>query len=360
MAEIEQWFEKFNWKKDPFILDINPELFVGYSEQCSTLISHIKKGQKLCLIIGPTGSGKTTLMKWINNELKNDENVDELYLGKPPKEPEEFKEIFSSHLDKSFIYKIFPFLKHKPDTLNEIPEYVNKKLGEQKFVLMCDEIHETSKDVLEWLRVLNDQVENMTVVISGLPVFEEKLKKELESFQKRITTRVELFSLSREDTRELIRKRIENVGGKDTIPFTEETINFIYEKTGGFPREVLRLANEFVTEAIEKDATLIRPNLIKVDAFETRKETKKNLIDIENLPNRQLEIIRILSEGEHSPTQIVKKIDLERYKSEKHALRSVNNILQRLKKDGVITRNKKGRTFVYGLTSKYKTVSAKS
>ena len=105
--------------------------------------------------------------------------------------------------------------------------------------------------MLEWLRVLSDQVDNLLIVISALPVFEDNLS-ELETFRKRIMARIELLSLTKEETRDLIRKRVESVGGGFPGIFDENTINFIYERTGGFPREVIRLCNELVNKALEE------------------------------------------------------------------------------------------------------------
>ena len=51
--------------------------------------------------------------------------------------------------------------------------------------------------------------------------------------------RIELLSLTKEETKELIQKRIINVGGTGN-EFSDHVAEAIYNYTGGFPREIIR------------------------------------------------------------------------------------------------------------------------
>ena len=35
-------FTKWGWKENPFVLKIDPKLFVGYNEQVNAVLNHIK------------------------------------------------------------------------------------------------------------------------------------------------------------------------------------------------------------------------------------------------------------------------------------------------------------------------------
>jgi type II secretory pathway predicted ATPase ExeA len=353
-------FSKWNWKENPFILKIDPRLFVGYEEQVKAVQDHINNKHKIALISGRTGSGKTTFLKWIESQYDDAK----LYVSKPPKNPEDFIPIFTSIFGLSFWERL---LRRTPN-LYTLPAYINKKLKGKHLVFLLDEAHETNKDVLEWLRVLTDQIDGISLIIAGMPVLESKIKSELETLDQRITTRINLDALDKESTKELIKKRIEDVGGTGTKPFTELAVNKIYERTGGFPREILKFCDRLSKSAIEKDLETIDISHIEehkeievpkarlqepVVTFIPKPPTDEELRD---LPYKQKKILEILSQKDWLiPTAITEEIGWESYKSKGHAIRSINNILTRLMREGFVQRESRGKAFMYALTPKVKT-----
>jgi len=113
-------FSKWGWKENPFILKIDPKLFVGYDEQVKAALKHIENKHKIALITGRTGAGKTTFLKWV--EMNYD--AAKLYVSKPPEKPEEFISIFTDIFGFNFWERL---LRRKP-TLYTLPKYINKKL----------------------------------------------------------------------------------------------------------------------------------------------------------------------------------------------------------------------------------------
>lgn len=356
---------KWGWRENPFVLKIDPSLFVGYEEQVKAALNHIKNGHKVALIVGNTGSGKTTFLKWL------EKNYDEskLYVSKPPDDPEDFVRLFTDIFGLSFFDRIF---KRQP-SLYSLPAYINKKLNNKHLVFFIDEAHETNKNVLEWLRVLTDQISNVSLIVAGMPVLESKIKTELETFDQRITTRITLTSLNRIETRQLVQKRIESVGGQGITPFTDAALEIIFERTGGFPREILKMCDRLVSTALEK-------NLDVIDAkdIEEHKEIELPKVRVEepvvtfmpkppseeqirNLPYKQRAILEMLSKRDWlTPTAIVEESDMKSYKSKGHAIRSINNILKRLMLDGYVQRESRGKAFMYALTPKVRTMFVQS
>jgi len=359
--KIMEDFSKWGWKENPFVLKIDPKLFVGYNEQLDAVSKHIKNKHKIALVTGKTGAGKSTFLKW----LETNYDTSKLYVSKPPENPEDFVGLFTDVFGFSFLEKI---LGKKP-SLYTLPKYINKKLKNDQLIFLVDEAHETNKEVLEWLRVLTDQIDNVSVVIAGMPVIEEKIKSNLETLDQRITTRINLSSLNRNETKELIKKRIESVGGEDIKPFTEEAINKIYERTGGFPREVLKFSDRLVNSALEKNIDVIDERLIEehkeielpkvrleepVVTFMPKPPSEEQL---RNIPYKQKIILELLYKKDWlTPTAIVEELDLKNYKSKSHAIRSINNILKRLMLDGYVQRESRGKAFMYALTPKLKTI----
>ncbi|MBI4167823.1 MAG: AAA family ATPase [Candidatus Aenigmarchaeota archaeon] len=340
------------WKENPFSLKIFPQLFVGYSEELNTLVRSIENNEKVVMLIGPTGAGKTTLLKKLIETATSDYVV--LYITKPPQDPIDFVGIFKTVLKPSFFDKLF---SRDKITLYDLPSYVVRKLKNRKMVLLVDECHEAPIEVLEWVRTIADQINSLSVVMAGLPTLETMLELKLETLLNRVTVHIELTSLSREEVEELIRKRIEFAGGLGTGPFSREAIDVIYERTGGFPRNVLKMCDDLINQ--NKGKT---PIIDKVTAESTTppETAPVNINFIETLPEKQKEILKILITGPLNPTEIAEKIGMEDYKTENHASRSVNNILRRLMDEDCLLREKRGKGFVYKLSPKVRTLLAVS
>jgi hypothetical protein len=177
-----------------------------------------------------------------------------------------------------------------------------------------------------------------------------------------------LDALNKENTTELIKRRIEAAGGAGTKPFTELALDKIYERTGGFPREVLKFCDRLTKTAVEK-------NLETIDLSHIEEHKEMGLPEVRlqepvvtfipkppsdeqlrNLPLKQRKILEILSKKDWLiPTAIAEELGLTAYKSRGHAIRSVNNILTRLMREGYVQRESRGKAFMYALTPKVKT-----
>ena len=358
---IRRWFESQGWKGNPFVLNIIPSLFVGYEIQKHKLISCVEQKHKVCLVVGATGSGKTTALRWLAENFGKEHGFRAIFISKPPATPEEFIEIFNRELFNIPWYLLIfkPIMPHIKN-ISSVPYMLNQKFRKEHLLILCDEIHEADVKVLQWLRVMADQVENLSLVISGLPSFEQDAANEVETFLKRITEKVSLTSLSREDTKEMIERRIRYMAASDSPknPFTEDSIDYIYRETGGFPREILRLCDKAVNEAIRKGTEKIDLSLFSEKKIEEKQQAVS--FDLRSMPRRQREIIEAIRAGKSTPGDIIDAIDLKKYKSKSHAIRSVNNILQRMMKEGLIEREKQGKTFGYTLSPKLRSMAVRA
>lgn len=378
---LESWLERVKWRENPFTLKIDPSLFVGYEEQLKKLTNHIREGHKVALVTGSTGSGKTTLLKLLDNDL--DKDYDVLYVSKAPKK-EDLKDLFLSKYKISVFRRIFG---PKPG-LHDLHVHLNNKLGNRRLIMLLDEAHEAEIEVLKWLRTISDQVKNMQLIMAGLSTVEDVLRENLETLRSRVVTHVELMNLKREDSRELIRKRIENVGGAGIEPFTDNCIGEIYEITGGFPREVLKICDSLIQKAVEDDKTVIdsvdiyqKSETSELSSSREQEETENEEQEkvqksdqgskevgrtlkkdfMRDLSYKQRKIINILDENNQLfPSDIADKLGLEKYKSKQHAVRSVNNILKRLSKMGYVDRKSMGKGYVYFLDLKTKNLLIKA
>ena len=347
--DYEMQLKAFNWDSNPFTFQITPSIFVGYAKELNDMLRGLQTGNKFSLLLGPTGSGKTTMLRYLEQKFQGAEII---YISKPPKDARDWVTVFE-RITKSRI----PFRK-KSINLYNLNEHVKKGLKGRKLLLFVDECHEASLESLEWLRSLTDQVDNLSVVLAGLPIFESTMKSNLETFMRRVGTRVDLGNLSRSETRELIKRRIELAGGDDIRPFSHNIIDYVYERTGGFPREVIRVCNELSLKALEKNITTVDTDFLReTDAPEARLSADR----ISSLPERQKLLMETLAKhGELTPAQIISKLDIEEYKDRENGVRAVNNVLRRLMKEKLVERRKSGKAYVYKVSERFQTLLVKA
>jgi predicted ATPase len=273
------------------------------------------------------------------------------YISKPPRSSKELVNLFKSFLGFNIIDKV----RYGDLSLFDLQKFVIRKLRKKQFVLLVDEAHESSVANLEWIRTIADSIPNLYVIFAGLPVFEKNAETQLPTLFMRITTKTYLNNLSKNETESLIQKRIENSCGEGLGPFSNDAVERIYEITGGFPREIIKICDKLVKEAAEKNITSINKNFI--DQVIKTSEVTEPIEMRAPLSSKQKEILDILNKTpDLTPAQIISHLPIEEYKDRNNAVRSVNNILKRLIKDELIQRKKLGNSYVYFLTGKAKTV----
>ena len=343
--DYERQLKSFNWNSNPFTFQITPSIFVGYTKELNEMVTGLQSGNKFSLLLGPTGSGKTTMLKFLEQKFQGAKII---YISKPPKDARDWVTVFEKITKGRFQ------LRKKNINLYNLNEHVKKALKGKKLLLFVDECHEASLESLEWLRSLTDHVDSLSVVLAGLPVFEGTMKSSLETFMRRVGTKIELGNLSKSETRELIKRRIQLAGGDDVRPFSHNIIDYVYDRTGGFPREVIRVCNELSIKAMEKQITTIDTDFLReTDAPEARISRDR----ITSLPERQRLIIETLaSHGELTPGQIISKLEIEEYKDRENGVRSVNNVLRRLMKEKLVERRKSGKAYVYKVSDRFQTL----
>ncbi|MCJ7478660.1 MAG: AAA family ATPase [Candidatus Nanohaloarchaeota archaeon QJJ-7] len=356
-SQINEWIQRFGWERNPFNFRIYPGLMIGYEEEKERLRNSIESDSKFTLLTGDTGAGKTNMLKSIQREYSSHPVF---YMSKPPvKDSELLEYIRDEVLDPGFISRLF-----NSYSLYNIHEPLNSAYSED-LVILVDEGHEASTEVLEWLRTAMDHIDSLSIVAAGLPEFEERLDEEVNTLYSRATDIVRLESLDKDNTIDLVRKRIEQVGGSSVEPFTQSALLEIYDETGGFPREVLRLCNECIITAASEDKSIIDEDDVKrvidessgetnnegeVDGADESEEAEEETEEKEEmkLTPKQREVYDAVKELEEATSgEIVGEMGFEDYKSRSHAIRSINNILRRLAEQGVVERERRGRNYLY-------------
>jgi len=254
--EQNSWFCKFNWSKNPFTLNVIPEAYAGHKTEISMIAEKLATLSGHILIVGGLGTGKTTLLQWMENHLK--EKFETIYLLRPPARTDELIDLVAATITRrtnhTHRYSIYEFQKL-------CRQY------KRNILLLLDEAHEFNEEFEQFLRTLGD-LPNMYLVMAGLPQAREKLKRDLPALFDRIVETVLLGSLTQQETKELILNRIKNAGGEGFGPFTVAATEKIFDLGYGIPRGILKICDWLVTRAV-------RANQVSIEAKDVEAYTEQ-------------------------------------------------------------------------------------
>jgi general secretion pathway protein A len=227
----------FGFKERPFQLVPNPEyLFLSRSheEAIAHLNYAISHGDGFVEITGEVGTGKTTLCRAFLEDL--DKNSEVAYIFNPQLNS---LELLRAINDEFGIPSDADNSKDLIDILNNF--LMEKKSQNKNAILLIDEAQNLNIDVLEQLRLLSNLETNTSKLLQIILVGQPELQKMLDSYdlrqlRQRITLSWYLTPLSRKETREYIRHRVNIASKKTEDKFTGLAYHWIYKYSGGIPR----------------------------------------------------------------------------------------------------------------------------
>jgi general secretion pathway protein A len=261
------WYGKFGWRRNPFTLDIHPELFTGFKEEVRQILAKISAESGHILIMAPLGAGKTTLLRWLSNQLIVDSFA--LYLPRPP---QDFGQLIKLLVEKMGV----PRQEAEGYDIYHLQE-LRKRVG-KTMIILIDEAHEFTLEIEKPLRTLGD-IDGVKLIMAGLPETVDKFKREIRPFYERLVLTMNLKPIDFATMQELIKTRIEHFGGEGTAPFTADALQTIFEISGGVPRRAIKACDWAVTRAIETGEIRIDAKLLD--------DLKKAAREAENITNEE-------------------------------------------------------------------------
>ncbi|MEJ2609004.1 MAG: XrtA-associated ATPase [Candidatus Thiodiazotropha sp.] len=231
-------FYKLNGK--PFQLTPDHKFFFnskGHNRAMAYLRYGLEQGEGFIVITGGIGTGKTTLVRNLFDEL-NEKNVMAAQLVTTQVDPDDMLRMVCASFGLAHEGLNKATLLHNLEAIARARHSEGKQM-----LLVVDEAQNLPPRSVEELRMLsNFQVNNKALVqtfILGQEEFKRTLQSPgMEQVRQRIIASYHLDPLSAEETEKYILHRLQLVGWKQDPTFDDGVFQMIFKFTGGVPRRI--------------------------------------------------------------------------------------------------------------------------
>jgi len=222
----------FNVTADPKFLYLNAR----YREALASLHYGITQRKGFITLIGEAGTGKTTLLKKLLDDL--DQTTRTVFVFNTNVTFDEILE---------YIFGEFDLPVHNGKRLymlQRLNTFLLDELGKGRNVaLLIDEAQDLDYSVLEDLRLLSNletaKEKILQIVLSGQPELGQKLGNPgLRQLRQRVAVSCRLLPLGREELTEYMQSRLTAAGAADPKLFTRDAEERVFEISTGIPRLV--------------------------------------------------------------------------------------------------------------------------
>jgi general secretion pathway protein A len=265
----------FNLTRNPFDLTPDPTYFVStirHNEALAALYYGIRRHKGFVVLTGEVGTGKTLILRCLLGLLKESKDISYAYLFNGRLTSTEFLQYIVAD------FGLPASGKNKSDLLLELGRLlVSRGSMQMTTVLIIDEAHHLSEDILEEVRLLSnletDNQKLLQIVLVGQPELNEKLDSvNLRQLKQRIAIRANLVSLDAGEVEHYIQQRLQIAGGDGSVSslFPEQTVAAIYRYSGGLPRLINTICDNALVAAYARRVTSVTPGIVADIAYEFR------------------------------------------------------------------------------------------
>jgi general secretion pathway protein A len=242
-AEIALMYEAFyGLDERPFDLTPNPRFLLmtdAHRDALSTIQYGISGRKGFTLVLGPAGTGKTTLVHAAIERQQGKGGARAVYIGNPTLTREEFFELLALEFGLSV-----GGVGSKTQFLRDLhAELLRRHAAGTLTALIIDEAQAMSDQLFEELRLLENfetpSEKLLPVVLVGQPELADRLRQpSLQQLKQRIALRSTLPPLTTSEVAAYIAERIRIAGGDVARIFTPEAVAAVCLSCGGIPRNI--------------------------------------------------------------------------------------------------------------------------
>jgi type II secretory pathway predicted ATPase ExeA len=260
------YIEFYGLKEKPFNLTPSPRFIYmseGHKEAMALLTYGVTERKGFILLTGEVGTGKTTMIHNLINNL--DSSVEHVYLVNPLLSPQEFIDFLAFSSFKKRIH-----FKSKTDFLLEFQAYLQDCFRHQKiFILIVDEAHKLSFELLEEIRLLSNiefaEEKLINIFLVGQPELNDNLNSPKgRATLQRIGVRYDIPPLGLKETGEYLEARLAVAGAeKRGEIFQKEAVEAMYRCSQGYPRTINILADNAMLLGYSQNKKTISSSMIE-------------------------------------------------------------------------------------------------
>ena len=243
----------YGLKEKPFSLSADPRFLhrsPTHAPAFDELVNGIRRREGLIVLTGEIGTGKTTLIRSVL------QNLDRRTFSAFVPDPFVSREDLLKMLLVDFGVVSIADLKRgslagasRPDLTYPLYEFLDSLVPLQAFaVAIFDEAQNLPLRLIEEIRILSDLEEReklLQVVLVGQPELRDHLKlPEMRQVDQRMSVRCELSPLRLEDIAGYVRHRLNIAGDGDSrVEFSDAAIEAVHQGSGGTPRVINKICD---------------------------------------------------------------------------------------------------------------------